>query len=85
VEEAVMERYVGRYELAPGVVLDVTREGTRMFAQLTGQPRFEVFAKSERRFFWKVVPAEVEFRGEGKAGELTLYQNGREIPAKRVE
>lgn len=85
VEEAVLDRYVGRYELAPGAVLEVTREGKRMFAQLTGQPRFEVFAKTERRFFWKVVKAEVEFRGEGKAGELTLYQSGREIPAKRVE
>ena len=85
VEEAVLDRYVGRFELAPGAVMEVTREGKRMFAQLTGQPRFEVFAKSERRFFWKIVPAEVEFRGEGKAGELMLYQNGREIPAKRVE
>ncbi len=85
VEESVLERYVGRYELAPGAVVEVTREGKRMFAQLTGQPRFEVFAKSERRFFWKVVKAEVEFRGEGKAGELMLFQNGREIPAKRVE
>jgi D-alanyl-D-alanine-carboxypeptidase/D-alanyl-D-alanine-endopeptidase len=85
--EPVLERYVGEYRLAQAATLTVTREGKRMFAQLTGQPRFEVFAESERKFFLRVVPAQLVFGGEGdgKAGEVTLHQNGRQIVGKRTE
>ncbi len=46
VDAAVFERYVGRYQLAPSAVLTITRDGTRFFVQLTGQPTFEIFAES---------------------------------------
>jgi len=84
--ETVLERYPGRYQFAPNVVLTVTREGRRLFAQLTGQPRFEVFAESERKFFLKVVEAQVTFGGSGdeKAPQVTLHQNGREQVATRL-
>ena len=38
VPEAVLERYVGRYEAQPGFFIAVTREGGQLSAQLTGQP-----------------------------------------------
>lgn len=84
--EAVLDRYPGRYQFAPNAVLTVTREGTRLFAQLTGQPRLEVFAESERKFFLKVVEAQLVFGGEGneKAPQVTLFQNGVEQTAKRT-
>jgi len=67
-------------------MLTITREGARLFAQLTGQPRFEVFAESERKFFLKVVEAQLVFGGEGneQAPQVTLFQNGREQVAKRT-
>ena len=81
-----LERYVGDYEIQPGFVLTVTREGTRLFTQATGQPRFEIFAQSETRFYVKEFPAQLEFvvEGEGPAGSVVLFQGGRETPAKRV-
>ncbi len=84
--EEVLDRYTGRYLFAPQVSLTVTREGPRLFAQLTGQPRFEIFPESERKFFLKVVDAQLLFAGEGKekAPQLTLFQNGREQIAKRA-
>lgn len=86
-DEAILDRYVGVYELAPGFLFTITREGARLFAQATGQGRAEVYAESETKFFLKVVEAEIEF-GEvvdGKAGLLTLRQAGRDMPAKRVD
>jgi len=86
VSEIVLDHYPGRYQFAPNVVLTVTREGTRLFAQLTGQPRFEVFAESERKFFLKVVEAQLSFGGAGgeKAPQVTLHQNGRDQAAVRI-
>ncbi len=85
--EAQLEPLVGEYQLAPGFNITVTREGTHLFCQATGQSRFEIFAISPTRFFLKVVDAEVEFYPDAKGvvPEMTLFQNGQEIPGTRVK
>lgn len=82
-----LEPYVGEYSLAPGFSITVTRNGTRLFGQGTGQPQFEMFAKSEHRFFLKVVQAEIEFfpDADGTINKMTLFQNGMELPGARVK
>lgn len=86
VDEATLERYTGRYELAPSFIITVTREGTRLFAQATGQNRFEVFPESKTKFFLKVVEAQISFQNDekGDVTQLTLHQNGRNQPGKRL-
>jgi CubicO group peptidase (beta-lactamase class C family) len=86
VDAAVLERYVGRYELAPQFVLDITREGDVLYLQATGQPRVRMFAASPTRFFLRVVEAEVEFTidAAGAATGLVLFQGGRETPGRRL-
>ncbi len=85
--EAQLERLVGEYSLAPGFSITVSREGAQLFGQGTGQPKFEMFAKSELRFFLKVVSAEVEFFPDEKGviSKMVLYQGGQEIPGDRVK
>jgi CubicO group peptidase (beta-lactamase class C family) len=82
-----LDRCVGRYELVPGFVLEVTREGDRLFSQATGQPKVEIFAESETEFFLKVVDAQLTFRleGTGPAKGLVLHQGGENHAAKRLE
>lgn len=83
----VLNQYVGTYKLAPGAVLEVTTKGAQIFAQLTGQPQFEIFAESEDTFFLKVVEAKLLFdkNEDGKITGLTLNQGGRQMPAKKTE
>jgi hypothetical protein len=76
----VMDGYAGVYQLIPNVTLTITREGSQMYAQLTDQPRFEIFAEKEREFFLKVVDAQLTFED----GAVVLHQNGRDQRAKRV-
>ena len=87
VDPKLFEGYVGRYQLAPNFILTITTEDDRLFAQATGQPRFEAFAKSETEFFLKVVDALITFAADesGRATALTLHQNGMDMPAKRLE
>jgi CubicO group peptidase (beta-lactamase class C family) len=87
VDPALYDAYAGVYELAPGFQMTLTREGDRLMAQATGQPKLEVFPESETRFFLKVVDAQLEIqRGpDGKATGITLHQGGRETPGKRVK
>ena len=83
----VLDRYVGRYQLAPGFFVAITREGGQLFLQATGQGKAPMFAESETEFFLKVVDAQVTFvrEGEGPASKLILHQNGMDLPAPRTE
>lgn len=85
VDPALYDAYAGAYELAPGFVLTVTREGDRLMTQATGQQKFEVFPSSETEFFLKVVDARISFvKGpDGQVDLLVLHQAGRDLPAKR--
>jgi len=82
-----LQRYVGRYELSPALIFDITVKGEVLQAQLTGQPTITVLPSSETRFFYRVVKAEIEFtiEADGKVSKLTLFQNGRVRPALRIQ
>lgn len=55
----VYDAYVGEYELAPGAVFMIRREGERLMARLTGRSFLEIFPESETEFFYKVVDAQI--------------------------
>jgi CubicO group peptidase (beta-lactamase class C family) len=82
-----LDRYVGKYELAPGFIITITHEGDMLKAQATGQPKVSLAATNATEFSIVGIPARLVFTlGEtGPATSLVLFQNGREMPAKRVE
>ena len=87
VSEATLERYVGQYAVQPTFVVTVTREGTQLYVQATGQPRFDVVPVTPTRFALTAVEAQVSFvlDGDGPAASMILHQGGRDTPAARVE
>ena len=56
-----LDAFVGQYQYGPVAVMTVSRDGTQLFAQLTGQPKFPIFPKSETEFEWRIVVAKVQF------------------------
>ena len=86
IDPKVLDLYPGSYELKPGAILTVTREGDQLMVQLTGQPKFAVFPEGNNKFFLKVVDAEIEFLGEpgAKAEAVILHQGGADQRAPRV-
>ncbi len=87
IDPGVFDRYVGRYQLAPAIFFVVTRDGSRFMVQLTGQAAYEVYAETERDFFYKVVDAQLTFEtdAQGKALAVVLHQNGIDQRAPRIE
>jgi hypothetical protein len=87
VDPKLFDGYVGSYQFAPNLILTVTREGDHLFAQLTGQQKFEVFPESDHDYFYKVVDAQITFVTDstGRATELVLHQGGLDQHAKRTE
>ncbi|NOY46847.1 MAG: serine hydrolase [Chlorobi bacterium] len=83
----ILKQYVGKYELQPGFVITVTTKENQIFAQATGQPQFEIFAETEATFFFKVVPASIDFNKNDKDEiiSLTLHQGGQNMEAKKMD
>jgi hypothetical protein len=83
----VYDAYIGQYELTPNLIFTITKEENRLMAQLTGQPKFELFPESETKFFYIVVDAQITFVKDetGKVTHLILHQFGLNQPAKKIK
>lgn len=80
------DRLVGKYELIPSFVFDVSLKDGHLLVGITNQPTQEVFADSPTLWSYRGVDAQLEFhlRQKGPAYALTLHQNGAAQKAKRV-
>jgi hypothetical protein len=86
-DPAVYDRYVGEYEIAPSFSITISKEGGKLMAQATGQPKLELFPESPTKFFVKEAGIQIEFVVDGsvKATSLVLHQGGRQLPAKKIK
>jgi serine-type D-Ala-D-Ala carboxypeptidase/endopeptidase len=87
VPEVTLETYVGTYQLNRGFNLVITREGKQLFAQATGQEKFELFPKNTKEFFTDF-KAELIFNSKGKnrtVESLTNVQNGKKYNFKKIK
>jgi hypothetical protein len=82
-----LDTYIGKYQITPSFVISITKEGPRLYGQATGQPRFELYAESESKFFLKTVDGKILFvkNEQGSIEKLILFQNGQEMPGKRID
>jgi CubicO group peptidase (beta-lactamase class C family) len=87
VDAKVFDTYVGEYEVGPGFVLRVFREGDKLMTQATGQGVFEIFPESETVFYPRAFVAKLTFvkDAEGKVTGIKIDQNGRVTLGKRIK
>lgn len=86
IDPKIFDVYIGEYEIAPGFVLTLSREGDRFWMQATGQQRAELFAESETAFFAKVADIGLTLVKDagGAVTHLILRQSGGELEAKKI-
>lgn len=80
-----LEALCGRYRMPMVGEFRVTRDERGLLAQLTGQPRVRLYARSPREFCYRAVDAWVGFEvaDGGAATALVLHQNGQRIRCER--
>jgi D-alanyl-D-alanine-carboxypeptidase/D-alanyl-D-alanine-endopeptidase len=81
---ATLAQYVGKYQLAPTFIMDVTAD-TALYLQATGQPRFRLWPETQVDFFTREFDAQVTFvKGpDGVVNSLVLHQGGRDQTAPK--
>ena len=87
VDPKIYKDYVGKYELSPGFIMEITTEDNKIFVQPTGQPKMEIFPESKVKFFLKVNDTQITFEKDesGKVTQLTLHRPGRNVLAKKIK
>ena len=87
VAPAILKEYVGAYQIAPQVVLNVTLEDERLLTQTGNRPKTEIFPMSDRMFFLKVADVRMIFEenDEGEVFQLAIRQGINDMVAKKVK
>lgn len=87
VDSSGFDAYVGEYQVTPNLILTITREGDKLFGQLTGQPKLAVEPVSDTQFTIPEVKANISFRKDsaGKVTGLSLSQGTRTAEAKKIK
>jgi len=87
VEGKVLDNYVGTYKIEDRFEIVISRDGDRLTAQPTGQPKVQLRAESDTKFFIQEVNATVTFGQDekGNVSHLILRQGGRDNRAMKVK
>ena len=87
VRESILETYVGVYEITSDFLFSVLKEKDKLYLQVGGDEKLEMFADTENKFFLKVNDAQIEFikDSSGKVAKTILNQGGRETEAKKIK
>ncbi|HTE48272.1 MAG TPA: serine hydrolase [Gemmatimonadaceae bacterium] len=82
----ILNTYVGVYELAPNLALDITIADGALYMHPTGQANLRIWPETQTDFFIKEVDVQVTFvrDAQGTVTSLILHQAGQNAPAKKI-
>lgn len=85
-DKKIYEKYVGKYKLFEGTNITVTYENDKLYAQVTGQPSFQIFPQTESKFFAKIVAVSIDFISDDKGvvGKLNIEQMGQQFSCEKI-
>lgn len=81
------DTYVGKYDYGNFGIMNITKKGDHLYAQLFNQPKYEIFPKAKDEFFWKVINAQIKFMKNEK-GDITHaihHQDGAEFAVGKIK
>lgn len=86
VDASGFDAYVGEYQVNARLTLTITKEGDKLFGQMTGQGKLALEPVSETQFTIPEVKANISFEKDpaGKVIALLLSQGTRTVNAKKI-
>jgi len=86
IREEILKEYCGRYEIIPGLILNVELNEGVLIGEVAGQPSTPFTPRSETEFFVALADAVIVFQRneQGFVNQLLLKQSGEEITAPKI-
>jgi CubicO group peptidase (beta-lactamase class C family) len=87
VDSKIYGAYVGEYEFGPNRIINITRDGDKLFAQRGNGPKDEILPENETTFFLGVADVQLTFvkDDEGKVNGMILRANGQEFRGRKTK
>ncbi|MEO6330708.1 MAG: serine hydrolase [Ginsengibacter sp.] len=87
IDPSILDNYTGKYQYKPDVVLIVSKENNKLFAQPSGQSKLALEAVTETDFIIKEINAKLSFvKGEnGKVNKIKLNLNGTDSELPKID
>lgn len=85
ISHAAFDLRAGRYAFPNGLVIELSRDGDRLFAQANNQPKLQIYALGDNAFFSDQANAELRFNDADPANAVVLNQNGMQFNGKKIE
>jgi CubicO group peptidase (beta-lactamase class C family) len=87
VDSSGFDAYVGDYQVTPALILTISKDGDKLFGQMTGQAKRAVEPVSDTQFTMPEVKANITFEKDaaGKVVGLSLSQGTRTANAKKIK
>ena len=82
-----LKALTGKYEIQPGVSIDVFIESGNLMGHSPDGQRFQLYPASETDFFIDVADVMLSFHKNenGVVDSVLISQNGRDMPAKKID
>ncbi len=79
--------YEGTFQLEEFQTITITRDGRRLWSQVNGQEKLELYAEHQDQFFSRDINAKVRFQRDpkGRVNALVLERPGVQRPAPRID
>lgn len=86
VDPKLFDAFEGRYG-GMGRIIKITKKGKRLFVKLSGMPKWELFPRSETRYFTKGGLGEISFikNDKGEVTKIVLHLSSSDMEAFPVE
>jgi CubicO group peptidase (beta-lactamase class C family) len=86
-DATLLRDYVGKYQMEPNVILELDLKDGQLYAGLTGQPSFPIYAHAKDKLFYTVVDAQLDFARDDKGAVtgLVLHQGGEDHHGTRIK
>ena len=87
IDKALYKLYAGKYNLGTSMVITISMEDDKLYAQATNQPRLEIVPVSEEEFMAREVNATLRFVKEpdGKVNKFILDHGGQKQEVVRAQ
>ncbi len=86
IDKALYKTYSGKYDYGSNMIITISTENDKIFAQATNQPRFEILPISENEFTIQELNAKLLFvkESDGKISKLILDMAGQKKDVNRL-
>ena len=83
-DAATVQSYLGTYKNAQQTFVVVSANG-KLLVKLNDQPAFPIYGRAKDSFYYRIVPAQIEFTRDsaGRVRSLTLLQDGASYRADK--